>query len=174
MLSSSLIATSICIFLLVVLLPQPSVGVDVRVATEWSKTLKEKLEDIELQKLMADDVIRVINRFDSLSPPGRQTPDAKWVQALAAKVQILMDSKASVAKKLAAEVERLYEIKLDNDDGKGNTSDCSFCCFILEQLRLFHFSNHFFNFISNIICTFNSLLNINLIVNITIDLVYTT
>lgn len=132
MVNSSLLATSLCIILLVVLLPHPIVGVDVNVATSWSNALQARLNELEAQELMANEVISIINQFESLNPPERQSPDNVWVENLANDISALMDGKATLAKRLAEEVERLY----NNRDDKGifviNTSEYFIFIFIFN------------------------------------------
>lgn len=118
MLNSSLLATSLCIFMLaVVLLPQYCVGVDLDIGIAWTNALQDNLAALEEQELMGDSVINIINTFDSLNPPERQTnPDTKWVDSIAQELNSLMESRASVAMRLAAEVERLYILNANNNN----------------------------------------------------------
>lgn len=97
------------LFLLVVL--PIAYAADVSQAVTWSAKLQNRIEDMDKNTLHSQNVISMLNGFQSLNPPERETPDSKWVDLLSSEVSSLMQSRADAARKLALEIERLYALE---------------------------------------------------------------
>lgn len=113
MVTTTLSPSLLCVLLLVlVLLSPPTFGADVTLSANWSAILQQRIVDIDKNTILSESVRTMINSFESLNPPARETPDNKWVDLLAQNVAGLMESRAIAAKKLAMEVERLYSLNV--------------------------------------------------------------
>jgi hypothetical protein len=106
---SSLTTSSILILLLLlVLVPRPLAGLDVDLAAQWSATFQEHIEDIDQNTLLYQQILNLLNGFESLDPPDRETADSKWIDLLANQVGSLMESRINAVRNLATSVETLY------------------------------------------------------------------
>eukprot|EP00026_Physarum_polycephalum_P000530 Phypoly_transcript_00531.p1 GENE.Phypoly_transcript_00531~~Phypoly_transcript_00531.p1 ORF type:complete len:1353 (-),score=273.72 Phypoly_transcript_00531:347-4405(-) len=110
----SLFSTSIFFFLLV-FAPRPLDGADVDKCTAWTETLSARIDDIDQNTLLYPQVRSLLNGFQSLNPPDRESPDSKWSDLLASQVGALMEARVAAVRKLAQEVERLFAVNAPAD-----------------------------------------------------------
>jgi hypothetical protein len=85
-------------------------GADMDKYAAWTETLQARIDDIDQNTLLYPQVRTLLNGFQSLNPPDRESPDSKWVELLATQVSSLMETRISAVQKLALEVERLFSV----------------------------------------------------------------